>query len=64
MYKNLKAEMLKQNVSIKTISQELKLREDTIYRKIKGLININISEAKKIKNLFKENNDLEYLFEE
>lgn len=64
MFKNLKAEMLKQDVSINKLAQHIGVTKDTMYRKLIGRINITIREAKKIQTLFPLNNSLEYLFEE
>ena len=64
MFKNLKAEMLKQCISINKLAQNIGVTRDTMYRKLTGKINITVREAKKIQELFRVNNSLEYLFEE
>lgn len=63
MYKNLRAEMMRQNVSVQMIGDALKLKADTIRRKLSGNVNFTISECLKVASLFKENNSLDYLFE-
>lgn len=62
MYKNLKAEMLRQDVSIQQIADALKLKVDSVSRKLSGKVNFTIREAKTISKLFKENNSVDYLF--
>lgn len=64
MYKNLKAEMLRQDVSATKIANFLGLSKDSVIRKVNGTINMSLREAIKIKSLFKERNAMEYLFEE
>lgn len=63
MYKNLKIEMIRQNVTIAQISKCLNVKTDTAYRKINAKIKMSIDECFKIKKLFSENNSLEYLFQ-
>ena len=62
MYKNLKAEMLRQDVSAQNIAELLKIRLNTARLKINGKISISLDDCKRIASLFAENNDLDYLF--
>jgi len=62
MYKNLKAEMIKQGVTAQQIALKLKLTLDTTRRKINCQIGLNMVEGFLIASLFSENNALEYLF--
>ena len=62
MYKNLKAEMLRQDVSMQQIADALNLKVDSVSRKLSGKVNFTIREAKAISKLFKENNSVDYLF--
>ncbi len=62
MYKNLKAEMLKQDITLAQIALAINKKPDTTDRKINGKININIEECKAIAKLFIKDNTLEYLF--
>lgn len=63
MYKNLKAEMLKQDITVNDIAIAINKKADTASRKINGQINITIEESKLIAALFKKDSNLEYLFE-
>lgn len=63
MFKNLRAEMIRQNISIEQISQALEIKPDSFRRKMSGKTNFTLAEAKKIKSLFLLNNSLDYLFE-
>ncbi|MDR1906493.1 MAG: hypothetical protein LBQ27_06265 [Clostridiales bacterium] len=62
MYKNLKAEMIKQDIKAKDIADLLGIRTETARLKINGKISTNIEDCEKIASLFKENNGLAYLF--
>lgn len=62
MYKNLKIEMLKANISQKEIAAFLKVHENTIGNKISGNGNFSIEEVFKIKERYFPNHELEYLF--
>lgn len=62
MYKNLKAEMIKQDVSIKDIASLLHIKVDTARLKVNGKIPFRMPECKKIASLFQENNSIDYLF--
>lgn len=62
MYKNLKAEMLRQDVSINNIADALELKVDSVLRKLSGKVNFTVKEAKIVAGLFKENNSIDYLF--
>lgn len=61
MYKNLKAEMIKQNVSNKEIALLLGIKVETVRLKINQKIPINIEDCRKIARLFKDSS-VEYLF--
>ena len=62
MYKNLKAEMIRQNVTAKQIADTLDIKLDTARRKINGKISVSIVDCHKIADLFTENNSVDYLF--
>lgn len=63
MYRNLEAEMARNNVSRKDIANSLNVRYATIIDKLKGKYPIKLDEAIKIKNEFFPNFTVEYLFE-
>lgn len=64
MYKNLKVEMLRQNITYEDIAKTLNISVSSIYKKMQKKVKFSIAEINKIKMLFKENNDFEYLFAE
>ena len=63
MFKNLKAEMIRQDVTAKQIADTLDIKLDTARLKINGKIPVSIADCYKIADLFKENNDIGYLFQ-
>lgn len=63
MYKNLKAEMLRQDVNISQIAKAINKSERVTYFRLNGTIKIKLDESRKIAALFKENNSIEYLFQ-
>jgi len=62
MYRNLKAEMIRQNVTPQDIAHELNIKTDTARLKVNGKIPTSLDDCQKICTLFNENNSLEYLF--
>jgi len=62
VYKNLKAEMLLQNVKVERVAELLGIRTDTARLKINGKVPFRISECHKVATLFDVNNDIGYLF--
>lgn len=52
MYKNLKAEMIKQDISIKDIASLLNIKVDTARFKVNGKIPFRMPECKEIASLF------------
>ena len=54
--------MLRQDISINDIAENLQLKKETVQKKINGKISISLDDCKKIASLFAENNDLDYLF--
>ena len=64
MYKNLKAEMARNSVRGKDIARALGTREATISSRLTGKTEFSYKEAKRIKDTFFPNVELEYLFEE
>ncbi len=62
MFKNLKAEMIRQDVTAKQIADTLDIKLDTARLKINGKIPVSIVDCYKISALFNENNDIGYLF--
>lgn len=63
MYKNLKAELKKNNITALSIAKFLNVRSATIYDKINGKYRFYYDEAKKIKETFFPELPIEYLFE-
>lgn len=62
MFRNLKAEMIRQDVTLQQIAAALRIKPDTARLKINGKVGISIVDCKTVASLFKENNDIEYLF--
>ena len=62
MFKNLKAEMIKQDISIMQIADVLKIKVDTARLKLNGKIPMRMEECQSVAELFAENNSLDYLF--
>ncbi len=62
MFRNLKAEMMRQNITLKDLAKAIHRSEESVRLKINEKIGIRYSECVKIANLFKENNSLDYLF--
>ena len=62
MFRNLRAEMVRQDVSIKQIAEAIGKTERVTYLRMNGKIALKHEEAKKIAALFSENNTIEYLF--
>lgn len=63
MFKNLKAEMIKQDVTTQQIADALNIKLDTARLKINGKIGISMDDCRKVAALFKQDNKIEYLFE-
>jgi plasmid maintenance system antidote protein VapI len=63
MYENLKAEMVRSNVSKKDLATLLSVRYATILEKISGKYPFKLDEAMKIKRSFFPDMSLEYLFD-
>ena len=63
MFRNLKAEMILQDVSVQDIANALHIKPDTARLKVNGKIGISLDDCYKVAALFKENNKVEYLFE-
>ena len=64
MYKNLKAEMIKQDISIKDIANLLNIKVDTARLKVNGKIPFRMPECQAVADLFSESNSIDYLFSE
>ena len=62
MFKNLKVEMLRQDVTTQQIANVLNIKLDTARLKINGKIGISMDDCHKVAMLFKEKNDIDYLF--
>lgn len=62
MFKNLKVEMLRQDVTTQQIADVLNIKLDTARLKINGKIGISMDDCHKVAMLFKEKNDIDYLF--
>lgn len=63
MYRNLKAEMVRNKISNKDIADLLGLRAATISDKINGKFPFKLCEAFKIKNNFFPSLTIDYLFD-
>lgn len=62
MFKNLKVEMMRQDISLQNIADALNIKYDTARLKVNGKIGISLDDCNKVAALFKENNKVEYLF--
>ena len=62
MFANLKAEMARNNMSVKDVAQALGMRYGTLSGKINGRASFTIDEAWEITRLF-EGCTIDYLFE-
>jgi transcriptional regulator with XRE-family HTH domain len=62
LYKNLRAEMVRQNISYDDIASAIGKTKDAVIRKVSDTTKIYICECKAIASLFRENNELDYLF--
>lgn len=61
-YSNLKAEMARKNVSIKDISELLKIHRNSMHNKLIGESNFTIDEALEIRDAFFPDVEIGYLF--
>ena len=64
MYRNLKAEMVKQDIKPEQIAEALNIKLATARLKVNGNVPFSLKECKRVAALFQENNGLEYLFKE
>lgn len=62
MYKNLKIEMLKQNITVKDIAEKLQINTATVCKKINCKIGISLNDCILISEMFSTNNSIDYLF--
>lgn len=62
MYKNLKAEMIRQDITAQKIAETLGIQLATARRKINGDIGISLKDCEKVAKLFNEHNTVDYLF--
>lgn len=63
MLRNLKAEMVRNNIKTKDIAELLGVRDATVYDKLNGHYDFSFNEALTIKRKFFPKYDLEYLFD-
>lgn len=63
MYSNLRAEMARKGIKVKDLAELLGVRRTTVSDKINGKYRFYYDEAKKIKETFFPDLDLEYLFD-
>ena len=63
-YRNLRAEMARENVTMVDIARKLWFNRDTLARKLSGKSPLYIGEAFAIRDEFFKGKTLEYLFEE
>lgn len=64
MYRNVKAEMVRQGLKLKDIAEALDKKISTVSLKLNGKYPLTFNEAKKIKAVLKSDMPLETLFEE
>lgn len=64
MYKNLKAEMARENVTNEEIANAIERNEKTFRNKLMGITSFTLSESMKIRDTFFPKLELEYLFEQ
>ena len=62
MYKNLEAEMVRNDITRKDISEYIGVRYATVVQKLNGRYQFSLEEAFAIKNRFFPELDFEYLF--
>lgn len=62
MYRNLRAEMARQGVTVGDIAEALGVRKATASDKLNGRYRFYFDETMKIKNRFFSDHSLEYLF--
>lgn len=62
MYKNLMAELEKQEMSLEELSKEMGIKQETLLLKMESCHGINFKEAVKIKMILKTDMPLEQLF--
>lgn len=63
MLRNLRAEMTRHNIKPKDLANLLDVRVATIYDKLNGRYDFSFNDARKIKEKFFPNENIEYLFE-
>ena len=62
MYKNLMAELAKQEMSLEELSKEMGIKQETLLLKMESCHGINFKEAVKSKMILKTDMQLEQLF--
>lgn len=62
MYPNVRAEMARQNLTLKAVARELNIRIGTLSGKLNGKYPITLAEAKAIKKVVKTDLPIEELF--
>lgn len=62
MYKNLMAELAKQEMSLEELSKEMGIKQEMLLLKMESCHGINFKEAVKIKMILKTDMPLEELF--
>ncbi|CAM2079293.1 MAG: XRE family transcriptional regulator [uncultured Clostridium sp.] len=63
MFKNLRAEMARANITNKTLADALNLNPSTMSAKLNEINRLKYAEAKKIQSTFFPNLSTDYLFE-
>ena len=61
-YANLRAEMARQKLTLKMISEKIHMNRDTLSRKLSGKSPLYLDEAFKVQKTFFPEKDVEYLF--
>lgn len=62
MFRNLKSEMVRRNVTTRAISKEIGRTEKSVQMKLSGKTQFTIGEALRIRDAFFPGMDLEFLF--
>ena len=63
MYDNLKAEMARKRLTVRSLARLMGAHENTLYRKIEGKVEFKLDEMETIKRLLQTDATMDYLFE-
>lgn len=62
MYDNLKAEMARRGITVRSLSKMIGVHENTLYRKVEGKTEFKLDDMMSIKTVMQTEEPLEYLF--